>query len=233
MVKLVIFDMDGLMFDTGRLAYRVYTRTAEEFDFELNPNVYYQLTGRNEAGFRAELKELYGDDVPTDLWRDFMIKTKKDILAKEKRVYKKQGLLELLSYLKEEGYQIALSSSSKREIIDLYLEIEDMPSVFDVIVAGDEVTQGKPHPEIFITACEKSGVNPEDAMVLEDSLAGIEAANRGGIKSILVEDDITDLSPVLGRYRLKKQLPINKEKQFHPTHQFNNLDEVREFLKAQ
>lgn len=224
--------MDGLMFDTGRLAYRVYTRTAEEFDFELNPNVYYQLTGRNEAGFRAELKELYGEDVPTDLWRDFMIKTKKNILDKEKRVYKKQGLLELLSYLKEAGYQIALASSSKREVIDLYLKLEDMPSVFDVIVAGDEVTQGKPHPEIFIKACEKLGINPEEAIVLEDSLAGIEAANRGGIKSILVEDDITDLSPVLGKHQLKKQLPVNEEREYHPTHQFKDLDEVRNFLKT-
>ena len=231
-MKLIIFDMDGLMFDTGRLAYRVYSKTALEFDFELNPNVYYQLTGRNEAGFRAELKELYGEELPTDTWREFMIATKKEILAEEKRVYKKKGLLELLAYLKENDYFIALASSSKREIIDLYLEIENMPDVFDVIVAGDEVSIGKPNPEIFVMACEKLQIDPKEALVIEDSLAGIEAASRGCIPSILVEDDITDLAPLTGKYELKKQLPVSKERAYQPTYQLNDLVEVREFLAS-
>ena len=223
--------MDGLMFDTGRLAYRGYTRTAQKFDFELNPNVYYQLTGRNEEGFRKELKELYGSDQDTDTWRDFMTKTKHEILDEEKRVYKKKGLLELLSFLKENKYKIALASSSKRQIISLYLDIEEMPDVFDIIIAGDEVTKGKPDPEIFLKACTGLGIDPKDALVLEDSLAGIEAASRGGIPSILVEDDITDLPPVPGKYKLQKQLPVSKERVYQPTHQMSDLIEVKEFLE--
>lgn len=232
-LKLVIFDMDGLMFDTGRLAYRVYTKTAQKFDFELHPNVYYHLTGRNEAGFRETLKELYGHDLPTDTWRDFMTATKKEIIYSERRVYKKKGLLELLAFLKENGYLIALASSSKREIISFYLEIEEIPDCFDVVIAGDEVTQGKPHPEIFLKACEKLNIKPREALVLEDSLAGIEAANRAGIPSFLIEDDLTDLPPVAGKYPLKMTLPVKKEKEFFPTQQFNDLLEVRDYLKKE
>ena len=230
-VKLVIFDMDGLMFDTGRLAYRNYTKTAQKFDFELNPNVYYHLTGRNETGFRKALKELYGSEQPTDTWRDFMTSNKMEIITTERRVYKKKGLLELLQFLKDNDYLIALASSSKREIISFYLEIEEMPNCFDAIIAGDEVTKGKPNPEIFLKACKKLNILPGDALVLEDSLVGIEAANRAGIPSFLIEDDISDLAPVEGKYALKINLPVNEEREFHPTEQFTDLLEVKEFIQ--
>lgn len=94
-IQLVIFDMDGLMFETGRLAYRAYLKSAEEHDFELIHDVYYYLTGKREAEIRQGMKELYGD-VPVDQWRDSMNRYKEAILAEEKRVYKKPGLLDLL-----------------------------------------------------------------------------------------------------------------------------------------
>ena len=230
-MKLVIFDMDGLMFDTGRLAYRNYSETAKKYDFELHPSVYYHLTGRNEPGFREALKELYGSEQPTDTWRDFMVSNKMEIITTDRRVYKKKGLLELLKFLKENDYLIAVASSSKREIISFYMEIEEMPDCFDTIVAGDEVTKGKPNPEIFLKACEKLNIAPEDALVLEDSLVGIEAANKANIPCFLIEDDITDLPPVEGEFPLKIKLPVNEERAFHPTEQFNDLLEVRDFIK--
>lgn len=88
-IQLVIFDMDGLMFETGRLAYRAYLKSAEEHDFELIHDVYYYLTGKREAEIRQGMKELYGD-VPVDQWRDSMNRYKEAILAEEKRVYKSQ-----------------------------------------------------------------------------------------------------------------------------------------------
>ena len=75
-------------------------------------------------------------------------------------------------------------------------------------------------------------IAPSDALVLEDSLAGIEAASRAGIPSVLVEDDITDLEPVLGKHLLKQKLPINEERLYKPTYQFDDLLEVKEFLKS-
>lgn len=230
-MKLVIFDMDGLMFDTGRLAYRAYVETAKKFDLEISPDVYYHLTGRNELGIREGMKELYGDGLPTDVWRDYINQIKQEILNKEKRVYKKEGLLELLEFLKENEMLIGLASSSKKETILMYLEFEDMPDVFDVIVAGDEVRNGKPDPEIFLKACQKLNIKPESALVLEDSLAGIEAANKAGIPVILIEDDITDLPKISGGNKLRIKLPVSKKIINGNVKKMNNLSEVKEYLK--
>ncbi|MCU7700150.1 hypothetical protein ODV97_08310 [Enterococcus gallinarum] len=88
-IQLVIFDMDGLMFETGRLAYCAYLKSAEEHDFELIHDVYYYLTGKREAEIRQGMKELYGD-VPVDQWRDSMNRYKEAILAEEKESTKSQ-----------------------------------------------------------------------------------------------------------------------------------------------
>lgn len=114
-IKLVIFDMDGLMFETGRLAYRAYLRAAEEYDFEVCQEVYYYLTGRTEADIRKGMQELYGSTVPTNRWRAAMNRQKEVILAEEKRVFKKPGLLELLEALKKQDCLIAVASSSSKE----------------------------------------------------------------------------------------------------------------------
>ncbi|MGH1758682.1 HAD family hydrolase [Enterococcus gallinarum] len=230
-IQLVIFDMDGLMFETGRLAYRAYLKSAEEHDFELIHDVYYYLTGKREAEIRQGMKELYGD-VPVDQWRDSMNRYKEAILAEEKRVYKKPGLLDLLKELKQHTCQIALASSSSREKIATYFELEKMPSTFDIIVAGDQVKQGKPDPEIFLTACCQAKVLPKDALVLEDSFAGIAAAEKAGISAFMVEDDLTDLPTRKGRYPLSKQPIIDKEALFQGVRRFTDLTEVKDFLLA-
>ena len=92
-IKLVIFDMDGLMFETGRLAYRAYLRAAEEYDFEVCQEVYYYLTGRTEADIRIGMQELYGNQVPTDRWRAAMNRQKEVILAEENGCSKSPAFL--------------------------------------------------------------------------------------------------------------------------------------------
>lgn len=229
-IELLIFDMDGLIFDTGQLAYRAYIESAKRHNYEVTPNVYYYLTGRTEAGIREGMEEIYGSDAPYQEWRDSTNHFKKKILEQEQRVYKKEGVLELLKTAKESGIKIALASSSSRKTIKHYFEIEGMPNFFDVIVAGDEVQIGKPDPSIFLTACSKSGISPDQAIVLEDSRAGIEAARRGAILSILVEDDITHLPNVTGEHRMKKDLSQLLKEEIPANYQFDSLIEVRHFL---
>lgn len=90
-IKLFVLDMDGLMFDTGSLSYRAYLKAAEEYDFELIHNVYYYLTGRTEKVIRKHLKLLYGEDLPTEKWRDAINSYKKEILAEEKEFIKRKA----------------------------------------------------------------------------------------------------------------------------------------------
>ena len=104
------------------------------------------MTGRTDSDIREKMRELYGEDAPISEWRDKTNLIRKRILSEEKRVFKKKGLLELLEFLKNNNYKIAFISSLSREKIEYYFKIEDMPDIFDIIVAGDEVNAGKPNP---------------------------------------------------------------------------------------
>ncbi|MCR8969069.1 HAD family phosphatase [Facklamia sp. 7083-14-GEN3] len=229
-LKLMILDMDGLMFETGQLSYRGYLAAAKEHDFEVTPNVYYYLTGRNDDDIRKEMKELYGKELPTNDWRDTVNKSKKEILASQKRVYKKKGLEELLNYAQASDIHVTIASSSHRKTIEYYLEIEHLSHLINTIVSGDEVTRSKPDSEIFLKACEKSGFNPNQAIVFEDSSVGIEAAKKAGIKTVLIEDDITFLPNYDGKYKLKKDLTFIREQMPRVDYKFKNLLEVKLLL---
>lgn len=229
-IKLFILDMDGLMFETGRLAYRGYLKAAKKHNYEVTPNVYYYLTGRNEEDIREHMKVLYGLEVPTNEWRDSINYFKDQILADEKRVYKKKGLMELLEYAKKKEIKVAIASSSAREIVDYYLEIEEIADYIDVIVAGDEVVRSKPEPEIFLTACKKAGVSNTEAVVFEDSAVGVEAAQRAGIRSILIEDDITSMPNNEGHHKLQKDLSYLRDTLPNTDYKFMDLLEVKHFL---
>lgn len=232
-IDLLIFDMDGLMFDTGRLAYRAYFKSAEKYDYEMNHNVYYYLTGRTEAAILQEMATLYGENVPYETWRHEMNLNKKRIFAQEQRVFKKKGLENLLKYAKATDKIVAVASSNHLENIKKYLDIEAVMDYVDLIISGDEVKKGKPDPEIFLTACKKAGIAPDHAVVLEDSRAGITAAKAAGIPSILVEDDITDLPVKAGKHALLVDLSQPLKFETQPDQTFKDLDEVIEYFKAQ
>ncbi|MBV7391219.1 HAD family phosphatase [Enterococcus sp. ALS3] len=230
-VELLIFDMDGLMFETGRLAYRSYLKSAEKYDYEMNHNVYYYLTGRVEEAILNEMGNLYGEEVPYPEWREEMKASKNRVFAAEKRVFKKKGLENLLKYAKDSQRMVAVASSNFLHNIEEYLEIEGVIQYIDFIISGDEVTNGKPDPEIFLKACEKANVSPENAVVLEDSRVGIKAAKAAKIRAFLVEDEITDLPINMGKYKLLMDLSQSLAYEVKPDVSFKDLDEVVDYLK--
>lgn len=196
-ISAVLFDMDGLIFDSERLSYEAYRRAALKFGFQLTPQLYMSLCGKTEAGVVAGLKQAYGVGEEVLTWRAY-IRAQKDIVRKERggHVGKKKGLLELLNYLQEHRIPYALASSSPAELVRTYLTAESMISTFSVIVDGSQVTHGKPNPEIFLTAASKISAYPSTTLVLEDSSAGIQAAHAGGFIAGYIFDDLTDLEPV-------------------------------------
>lgn len=229
-IKLVICDMDGLMFETGRLAYRAYLASAEHFNYEMTQDVYYYLTGRTETGIMDAMKEIYGVENDILAWRKEMVRNKTLIAQTEQSVGKKKGLVELIDACYESGVQLALASSTKRETVEWYLELEGLSGKYQTIVAGDEVTKGKPDPEIFLKACEKAGFRPEEALVLEDSMVGIQAANAAHIRSCLIDDDIYDMPVRHEGIRLKKNLDRGSLPKGSPDYVFKTLFDVIELL---
>lgn len=211
MIKNVIFDMDGLMFETGKLAYRAYILSAEKYDYEYNYDVYNYLTGRTNEDIIEEMKSIYGDENPVLLWRQEMVSNKHRIVDREKRVYKKKGLVELLEYLKKNQIPYCLASSNTLDHIKQYLELEELTNTFKYIVSGENVVHGKPNPDIFLQAIALMHANAAECLVLEDSTVGIEAARRAKCRNVQVFDVFSDLPVVEGKHKVKIDLKRSNE----------------------
>lgn len=216
MKKAVIFDMDGLMIDSERVTYNEYVKKLEQLGHhDFTEELYRNCLGKNKQGICQVFIDHYGQDFPmTEVWDDVHVWIDESL---RQYVPKKKGLVELLEYLKANNYKTIVATSSGRARVDEILKNADLTKYFDDTICGDEVTHGKPHPEIFLTACQKLGVAPEDALVLEDSEAGILAAYDGHIDVICVPD-------------MKYPEPQFVEK---VTKIVDSLDQVIDYLKMQ
>ena len=216
MKKAVIFDMDGLMIDSERVTYNEYVKKLAQLGHhDFTEELYRNCLGKNKPGICQVFIDHYGQDFPmTEVWDDVHVWIDESL---RQYVPKKKGLVELLEYLKANNYKTIVATSSGRARVDEILKNADLTKYFDDTICGDEVTHGKPHPEIFLTACQKLDVKPEEALVLEDSEAGILAAYDGRIDVICVPD-------------MKYPEPQFVEK---VTKIVDSLDEVIDYLKAQ
>ena len=187
MVKAVIFDMDGLMIDSERVTYEGYAIECEKLGLKMDKEFYKEILGHTIPEIYQQFYGRYGQSFPMDevLKR---VHTYMEDLFQEQGVPLKEGLVELLVYLKANGYQTVVATSSTRERVNKILKQAELSKFFDASVCGDEVEKGKPNPEVFLKACEKIGVKPEKAIVLEDSEAGIQASFVAGIPVICVPD---------------------------------------------
>lgn len=187
MKKAVIFDMDGLMIDSERVTYNEYVKKLELLGYhDFTEELYKNCLGKNKVGICKVFTDHYGEEFPMkEVWDDVH-----EWIDESLRTYvpKKKGIDRLLHYLKDNNYKTIVATSSARVRVDEILKNAQISEFFDDSICGDEVTHGKPNPEIFLTACQKLGVKPEEALVLEDSEAGILAAYDGHIDVICVPD---------------------------------------------
>lgn len=196
MVKAAIFDMDGLMFDTERLVYENWQKLMDERGYEYSLDIYKHTVGRRKAEVEFFYSEQYGEDFPYWELAD-IAKARYVERVKKEGLPVKKGLYELLDYLSGEGFKIALATSTSRETSVLNLTVTDTLRYFDEMVCGGEVKNGKPHPEVFLTASEKLGENPRDCLAFEDSANGIRSAHAAGNITVMVPDMIQPDSELL------------------------------------
>lgn len=187
MIKAVIFDMDGLMIDSERVTFEGYQHIMSKMGKTITEDFYITLLGKPIKGIFQRFYDVYGNDFPiesviTDVHR-YMAER-----FETEGVPLKTGLVELLKYCREKGYRTIVATSSNRNRVDTILKSADIEQYFDDSICGDEVTKGKPDPEVFLKSCMKLGVNTDEAVVLEDSEAGIQASYAAGIKVICVPD---------------------------------------------
>lgn len=187
MIKAVIFDMDGLMIDSERVTYDGYVIECKKLGHTMTKDFYKTLLGKPTKAIYERFHTEFGEDFPIEEVIQKVHQYMADLFENE-GVPVKKGLVDLLKYLKANGYKTIVATSSNRARVDVILENAKITEYFDDSICGDEVTKGKPNPEVFLKSCEKLGVKVDEAIVLEDSEAGIQASHSAGIKVICIPD---------------------------------------------
>ena len=185
--KAVIFDMDGVIFDTEKVYLDIWTEVFEKYGYKMTKELYVTVMGTGRKNVIKTFLENFGDDLPIEK----MYEEKDNQLfyrIENQGIPLKEGVKELFSMLKEKDYKIALATSAKKERVEKQIKDKWLKESFDARVCGDDVEQGQPSPDIFLKAAKEIDVEPENCFVVEDSPAGIKAALSGGMKGIHVED---------------------------------------------
>lgn len=184
--KAIIFDLDGVLVSTDELHYLAWKKIADSRGIYFDRQINHRLRGVSRMESLDIILERYQGDTLTD--------REKESLAEEKNeIYK--GLLmtltrdsipmqtrEVLSQLKKRGYRLAIGSSSKNA--KRILQTTDLIDYFDAISDGTNIKHSKPNPEVFVQAANFLDIRPESCIVVEDSEAGIDAANAAGMFSV-------------------------------------------------
>ena len=187
-VKAVIFDMDGLLIDTESISFILFQKVFKDNGYKIDKEYYVnELIGRNINGLKECLIKKYGENFDFDKIYFQKVKAMTDHVE-SKGISLKEGVVELLDYLKQNNYKVAVATSTRRERAENLLSMVKIKDYFQEMVCGDEVINSKPNPEIFQIAAKKLGVRAENCIVLEDSTAGIEAAYNAGMRGINVPD---------------------------------------------
>lgn len=186
-IYAVIFDMDGLMFDTERIMAEGWKRSGREAGLSIGEEFLRDSRGAGPAQGKVLFERIYGEGYDFHKIRQGRVEFTRKYLQ-EHGVPVKKGLRELLEYLKQNGVRIILATSTSRELALSYLEETGVKEYFDGFVCGDMVKRYKPDPESFYEAAKLAGCRPDHCVVLEDSYNGIKAAAAGRFIPVMVPD---------------------------------------------
>lgn len=186
-VKGVVFDMDGIIFDTERLSMEGWTFAARQTGDGVTQAAILEAVGLDFANTRRVFEEHLGRKL------DFGALEAQRLLyieryIEEHGIPQKPGLLELLDHLQSRRCKTALATSTKSEKVRAYLRQAGLSGRFDAIVCRDDVSSPKPAPDIYLRAAERIGVSPESCLALEDSPSGVLSAYRAGLRVVMVPD---------------------------------------------
>lgn len=187
--QAVVFDMDGVIFDTERLVIEFWKEVAKKHNIPNVEHTCIQCLGTNRVRTREIFLENYGADFPFDPYRA-------EVTELFNTHYKgvplptKPGVRELLSYLQEQDIKVGLASSTAQHLVRDEIGTAGLLPYFQTLVCGDMVEHSKPAPDIFLKACEILNADPTKSIAIEDSFNGIRSAHCAGMTPIMVPDQV-------------------------------------------
>lgn len=189
MLKAIIFDMDGVLFDTEELCLSSWQKIADKYNLgDVTPACIASI-GVSREKSKEIFKTMISENFPFEEMRNEVSSLCHAVISKH-GLPEKEGIRDILSFCKKSGLKIGLATSTRRQTVISHLERAKIIEFFDEITCGDEIRDSKPSPEIYITACKKLGISPENALSVEDSYNGVRSSNAAGVRCIMVPDKL-------------------------------------------
>ena len=187
MIKAVIFDMDGTLIDTEKY-YRIFwPKAMAEFGYTMTDEQALQMRSLGRPFAPARLREWFGDEVDYPAIRQRRKELMEECLDRE-GIRPKPGAKEVLEQLREKGITTVVATATDLERTGKYLKMVGLDGYFGEIISATMVKEGKPSPDIYLYACERLGLAPEECIAVEDSPNGVLSAYRAGCKVVMVPD---------------------------------------------
>ncbi len=186
-MNAVIFDMDGVLFDTEKLAVKCWDEIGVKCSLGKVGYMVMKTLGRTREESVKIFKKEFGDKFNNDVFQKEYAAWLDEYYSKNP-VPVKEGVFAVLEYLKAEGYKTAVASSSSESSVMHHLNNADITHFFDKIICGDKVKKSKPEPDIYLTACKALNEEPSDCFAVEDSKSGLLSAKRAGCRVIYIPD---------------------------------------------
>ncbi len=188
-MKAVVFDMDGILFDTEIVCMKAWMAVAGKNGLPDMDKIFPKCIGLNSNDSRRIVMAAYGEDCDSPHFRQEAADWFQAYL-KENGLPVKPGAPELLDWLQGTDCRVGLASSTRSTSVFGHLERSGFGKYFKTVITGDMVEHSKPRPDIYLLACRELGVDPEEAYAIEDSPNGIRAAHAAGMRPVMVPDMI-------------------------------------------
>lgn len=185
-VEAVVFDMDGLLLDTEIVYRAAMIEAGSVFGIAFTGEVYAAMVGKTNPESAVMLRGLYGEDFPVQAYLERVWSDVEDLLQAETKL--KTGVIEILDYLDDIGLPRAIATSNGIASVEKYLGRFDLLQRFNAVVANADVQRHKPHPDPYLEAARRIGIDPTRCLALEDSHPGVRAAHAAGMMTVMVPD---------------------------------------------